>query len=126
MSASFNSWKNFDKKHCESSINNIDFFVSPTKENIEEFFDCNKISGNIKKTFNVFELLGVELANVVRDKPIKDQITAIVNKRNDIIHRNDDAIDISLSDISQYIETVDNYMSTIKDGIINSIYITNN
>lgn len=117
ISASLVSW---DTKKLNKNINQ--YKILPTKEEIEKFFDTNKISGNIKKTFNVFELLGIELKNTITDKSIKDQITAIVDKRNDIIHRNDDGTDISLSDISNYIATVDEYMLLVKKGIIESIY----
>ncbi|OHR63782.1 hypothetical protein HMPREF3263_10485 [Haemophilus sp. HMSC61B11] len=117
ISASLSSWSVKNRVVREYSL-------SYSKDDIENFFDANKISGNIKKTFNVFELLGIELKHVINDKSIKDQITSIVDKRNDIIHRNDDGMDISLLDIISYINTVKCYMELIKKAVIESAYKT--
>lgn len=114
--ASLSSWS-VDKK--SRAVRNYN--VSYAKKDIESFLDANKISGNIKKTLNVFELLGIELDNKL-NSAIKDQISSIVNKRNDIVHRNNDVTETSLSDIVQHIKTVRLYMQEIEKIIQKSEY----
>lgn len=122
IAASLSSWN--VKNNVKNIVVGKEYNLSYSKDDIEKFFDANKISGNINKTFNVFELLGINLNNVIDDTSIKDQIASIVNKRNDIIHRNDDGTDISLLDIISYIDTVKCYMAVIKKAVIESSYKT--
>lgn len=117
ISASLSSWEIKKDKSSKIEIYNI----FPTKKEIKTFFDANKISGNIKKTFNVFEILGVDLNEAILEQSLKDQISAIVNKRNDIVHRNEQEIDISLGDILNYINIIDNYMGLVKNCVIKSV-----
>lgn len=66
-------------------------------------------------------MLGIELDNTL-NSAIKDQISSIVNKRNDIVHRNNDVTETSLSDIVQHIKTVRLYMQEIEKIIQKSEY----
>lgn len=67
-------------------------------------------------------MLGIELDTQIKDQSVKERISTIVNKRNDVIHRNDDVIDVSLSDIKSYIETIDDYMQLIMNIVTQSEY----
>lgn len=115
--ASLSSWE-LSKKSQDIKK----YQLSYDKKNIKKFFNENKISGNIDKTFNAFKVLGIELDTQIKDQSVKERISTIVNKRNDVIHRNDDVIDVSLSDIKSYIETIDDYMQLIMNIVTQSEY----
>ena len=117
MLASLSSWEPSKKSQDIEK-----YQLSYDKRNIKKFFNENKISGNLDKTFNAFKVLGIELDNQIKEQSIKDRISTIVNKRNDVIHRNDDVIDVSLSDIESYITTVDDYMQLIMNIVTQSEY----
>ena len=56
------------------------------------------VSPNFYKTIQAFERIGVDISQNELYS-FKDYITSIVNKRNRIVHHNDDASDLSFSDI---------------------------
>ena len=47
----------------------------------------------------------------------KDLVAAIVNKRNNIVHHNDVANDVSFSDVVSYIDVFISYMHAIKIAV---------
>lgn len=77
----------------------------------------DSLSGNPYKTIKIFSYLGLNLIGSADFNSNKDVINSIVTKRNNIIHHNDDANDISLLDIKGYIDIFINYMQII-DNII--------
>lgn len=62
------------------------------------------LSGNPYKTIKAFSYIGVNLVSSPEFNSNKDVVNSIVIKRNNIIHHNDNANDISLSDIVGYID----------------------
>lgn len=77
----------------------------------------DNLSGNPYKTIKTFSYLGLNLISSKDFNSNKDVVNAIVTKRNNIIHHNDHANDISLLDIKGYIDLFINYMQII-DAII--------
>lgn len=99
------------------------------KEKELEFKDANyrfnkkeisdAISGNPYKTIKAFKLIGIDLNSDDKFNEHKELINSIVNKRNNIIHHNDDASDISFSDLIANIDVFLEYMSSIDKLIAN-------
>jgi len=72
------------------------------------------ISGNPYKTINAFRLIGIDLGASEKFVEHKSLVGTIVNKRNNIIHHNDDASDISFSDLLVHIDVFLEYMLSIE------------
>lgn len=71
------------------------------------------ISGNPYKTINAFRLIGIDLSSSEKFVEHKNLVGTIVNKRNNIIHHNDEASDISFSDLLVHIDVFLEYMLSI-------------
>jgi hypothetical protein len=72
------------------------------------------VSGNVYKTKESLFLVGVDLAsNRSEWETWKELIQTIVTRRNNIVHHNDDASDLSFSDIRAYIQSVHKYLDFI-------------
>lgn len=78
-----------------------------------------ELSSNPFKTSKLFEYIGINLEEDNVFKTHKEQVNSVVAKRNSIIHHNDSAADITLTDIKSYVEIFINYMNSI-DLEINS------
>lgn len=76
--------------------------ISIKRQDIDSY-----VSGNPYKTLRLLKRLGFDL-EISQER--LELIDSIVKKRNQIIHQNSDASDISLSDILRYIEQVLEYM----------------
>ncbi|MBD8136939.1 hypothetical protein IFR10_15555 [Bacillus sp. CFBP 13597] len=76
------------------------------------------LSGNVHKTITLFSNLGIDLQSIDEFCNNKDKIANIVTKRNDIVHHNDEASDISFSDIISNIKVIKDYILTIDNEII--------
>lgn len=72
------------------------------------------ISGNPYKTINAFRLIGIDLSASEKFVEHKNLVGTIVNKRNNIIHHNDEASDISFSDLLVHIDVFLEYMYSIE------------
>lgn len=72
------------------------------------------ISGNPFKTINAFRLIGIDLNSSEKFVEHKNLVGTIVNKRNNIIHHNDEASDISFSDLLVHIDVFLEYMLAIE------------
>lgn len=79
------------------------------------------ISGNPFRTNELFKMFGFELDKNVKFIQSKEKINLIVIKRNNILHHNDSASDISNSDILSYIEEIENYSKNIDEQIESKI-----
>lgn len=82
------------------------------KYNKKELSDI--ISGNPYKTINAFRLIGINLNSSEKFLELKSLVGTIVNKRNNIIHHNDEASDISFSDLLVNITVLLEYMLSIE------------
>jgi hypothetical protein len=89
-----------------------DFNLAVTKKEISD-----QLSANPYKTIKVFRYLGIDLTCITEFENNKDLVSSVVNKRNDIIHHNDNAVDITFADLLSYIQTFLIYMKSI-DGVI--------
>lgn len=74
---------------------------------------ADELSANPYKTIRVFRFLGVDLTKDAEFKKYKDVVNSIVSKRNNIVHQNDVANDISFDDIEVYANIFIDYMSSI-------------
>ncbi|WP_138411441.1 HEPN domain-containing protein [Stutzerimonas nosocomialis] len=86
-----------------------EFEIGKTKSDL-------KLSGNVHKTITAFKLLGIDITQHPKFKEHKDLIGSIVDKRNNIIHHNDEASDITLNDLSLYISIFIEYSSAILES----------
>lgn len=80
----------------------------------------DELSANPHKTIKLFRVLGVNLNTSGEFNNLKDLVNSVVVKRNNIIHHNDNAIDISFSDLSDYIDAFLEYMSSVNDVLSHS------
>lgn len=71
------------------------------------------ISGNPFKTIHAFRLIGIDLSSSEKFLEHKSLVGTIVNKRNNIIHHNDEASDITFSDLLSHIDFFLEYMLSI-------------
>lgn len=103
-------WRYSQKKKNESgNAYPSHFVIGMTKKEVDDL-----VSGNVYRTKEALALVGVDLT---KDKPKweawKDLIQSIVTRRNNIVHHNDDASDISLGDIRAFINSVIEYINFI-------------
>lgn len=85
----------------------------------------SEISGNIGKTINLFQKLGIDLNRNDEFIYHRDIVSKIVTKRNNIIHHNDEASDITFGDIIRNIEILKEYITIIDKEIIEHIGSSN-
>lgn len=104
-------WRYSTKKRGDGATQGVRLEIGMTRKEVDDL-----VSGNVYRTKDALAYLGVDLAN---DKPTwemwKELIQTIVTRRNNIVHHNDDASDLSLGDIRQYIASVRNYIDFIVD-----------
>lgn len=107
-------WRLFkdEVKAKDLAFKDIDFSINK-KTDI-----ADKISANPDKTIRLFKYLGIDLVNYPTFNEKKDIISAIVNKRNSIIHHNDNATDISFSDLICHIDVILEYIKFIDDIVL--------
>lgn len=99
---------NGEVKKKDLSFEDLD--VTPDKKQISD-----QISGNPHKTISMFRYLGLDLAKSDAFNNSKDAVSAIVTKRNNIIHHNDEAMDISFNDLCHFADVVLIYMRSVLD-----------
>ncbi|MCI2964868.1 MULTISPECIES: MAE_28990/MAE_18760 family HEPN-like nuclease [Shewanella] len=83
-----------------------------TKKDISD-----NISANPYRTLKLFQFLGIDLSRKDDFEKYKHIINTIVTKRNNIVHHNDRAADISFSDLLVYIDVVIPYMNAVKEAV---------
>ncbi|MCF8567816.1 hypothetical protein LLE49_24145 [Alicyclobacillus tolerans] len=91
------------------------FELEISKDNIDDV-----VSGNVGKTINFFKKLGLDVASDPGFQANKDVVASIVQKRNDVVHHNDDANDVSLPDLLGYVRTLKAYVESIDKMVVNS------
>ncbi len=108
-------WRLGQKKKSDSSLISKKLLsINMTKKEVDDL-----VSGNVYRTKEALALVGIELAaEKVQWELWKDSIQAIVTRRNNIVHHNDDASDLSLGDIRSYIKSIINYI----DFVINACH----
>lgn len=103
------SLKASDQMDCVYKIN-------ITKENIDKH-----ISANPYRTKGLFTDLGIYLDGCTLFSEKIDEINSIVTKRNQIVHYNDDASDVSDGDLKHYIVTIKEYIAVLDTEICRCI-----
>ncbi|PNG40836.1 hypothetical protein A1354_11715 [Pseudomonas asplenii] len=100
-------WKmSRDHKEKDLKFSNIDLAV--TKKEISD-----ALSANPYRTIVAFRYLGINLSSVPGFNDNKSVVETVVSKRNNIVHHNDKAADISFSDLVSYIDIFIVYMKAI-------------
>jgi uncharacterized protein with ATP-grasp and redox domains len=89
-----------------------DLSIKVTRKELDEF-----ISGSPYKTEKLFKKIGVKLYDDSIYIEQKEKVISIVEKRNKIVHHNDNASDIAFSDIRTNISTITEYMSNLNNLI---------
>lgn len=100
------------KEFKDKELKYVDADLKVDKNDISD-----SLSGNPYKTIKAFSYLGVNLLASAGFIANKDVVNAVVVKRNNIIHHNDNANDISLSDLCGYVDLFVSYMGAIDDVI---------
>lgn len=108
--ASLIEWRlNSKKKSDASSSLKNQLSINLTKKEVDDL-----VSGNVYRTKDALALVGIELAAQKHQwESWKDSIQAIVTRRNNIVHHNDDASDLSLGDIKTYIKSIMDYIDFV-------------
>ena len=75
------------------------------------------VSANYYKTMKTFERIGIDVESDSSIARYKDFVSTTVAKRNDIIHHNDEASDLSLGDILRTIQTFKEYSKCIFERV---------
>lgn len=97
------------KEIKEKELKYVDASYNYNKKDLSEI-----ISGNPYKTINAFRLIGIDLSTSEKFVEHKNLVGSIVNKRNNIIHHNDEASDISFSDLLVHVDVFLEYMLSIE------------
>ncbi|WP_369943694.1 HEPN domain-containing protein [Xanthomonas medicagonis] len=109
-------WRYNTKKKGDGSAQGVRLEIGMTRKEVDDL-----VSGNVYRTKEALAYVGVDLAS---DKATwemwKELIQTIVTRRNNIVHHNDDASDLSLGDIRQYLSSARSYI----DFIVNACQAT--
>ena len=90
-----------------------DFMLPLTRKDLED-----EISGNPGRTISLFKKIGIDLASDSDFQNSKSVVGAVVEKRNKIIHKNDEAADLSLDDIVTYADQFLLYMNAVNSVVM--------
>jgi hypothetical protein len=90
-----------------------DFQLPLTRKDLED-----ELSGNPGRTIALFKKIGIDLASDPDFQNVKSVVGAVVEKRNSIIHKNDEAADLSLDDIITYADQFLSYMKAINSVVL--------
>jgi len=106
-------WRYGPKNKKQEKCNPISRFgIGLTKKEVDEL-----VSGNVYRTRDALSLVGVDLTYKIADwEAWKELIQTIVTRRNNIVHHNDDASDLSFGDIRLYIKKINEYFDFINEA----------
>lgn len=120
-------WSIENKDKPDSKVQNLldkkkakfeDLSIKLKKKDLDAF-----ISGNPFRTKELFTMFGINLDRVDYFNECKDSVNQIVVKRNNVLHHNDGASDLSNQDILQYINEIKSYCKKLDEEV--EIRITN-
>lgn len=89
-----------------------DLSIKLNKKDLDNF-----ISGNPFRTKELFTMFGINLEEVDYYNQSKDCVNQIVIKRNNVLHHNDDASDLSNLDVIQYLIEIKNYCKKLDEQV---------
>jgi len=87
-----------------ANVKEKDWVYSHTSLQIPKDEISDNLSANPYRTIKLFQKLGVNLDGNEEFQNNKDLVNSIVTKRNNIIHHNDRAADVSFGDLISYID----------------------
>lgn len=99
---------NTEKELKDSELKYEELSIKINRKQLDDF-----ISGNPYRTRELFKKFGLNLEKNKEFKYYAEQMNALIIKRNKILHHNDDASDVSYSDLLNYIETTTCYIKSI-------------
>lgn len=114
-------WSIENKDKSDSKVQNLldkkktryeDLSIKLKKKDLDAF-----ISGNPFRTKELFTMFGINLDEVEYYNQNKDTVNQIVVKRNNILHHNDDASDLSNQDIMNYLTEIKNYCKKLDEQV---------
>ncbi|MBB3268784.1 hypothetical protein FHW79_006460 [Azospirillum sp. OGB3] len=99
---------------------NLDFKSFESAKGKKDISDI--ISPNYGKTVKAFQKIGVDLSSSDAQAH-KDFISSIVEKRNKIVHYNDEALDLSFSDVMSVIDRFKDYCKCLYMAVSDSPHL---
>jgi RiboL-PSP-HEPN len=102
-------WRYNTKKKGDGATQGVRLEIGMTRKEVDDL-----VSGNVYRTKEALAYVGVDLAiDKANWEMWKELIQTIVTRRNNIVHHNDDASDLSLGDVRQYIASARSYIDFI-------------
>lgn len=89
-----------------------DLSIKLKKKDLDAF-----ISGSPFRTKEIFTMFGINLDELEYYNENKDSVTQIITKRNNILHHNDDASDLSNQDILEYTNQIKTYCKKLDEQV---------
>ncbi len=111
-------WSVLKSKDKDKEYKFQNFNLCITKQDIDD-----ELSGNVAKTISTFAKFGVDLLSCSGFNNYKDTIGFVVTKRNNIVHHNDEASDLSFDDMIAHIEIMKEYIKIIDCEVLNKFNI---
>ena len=105
-----------------AQIKPSEFRFEPFTLNIERKEIVNESSGNFYKTITLFNRLGIDLLSNNKIKLHKDFVASAIDKRNKIVHENDEALDITFLDVVEWINRFEAYAMDVFSCVNSSPY----
>lgn len=105
-------WRLATKKYEKS-----DYSFSRLEVVIDSEMISSVLSANVHKTIDLFRNLGVDLKSSGDFVAHKNLVGSVVTKRNNIIHHNDSASDVTFTDLLGYIEIFVLYLTSINKAV---------
>lgn len=105
-------WRILGDKLKKENLSYVNIDLTVNKDEISQ-----NLSANTFRTIILFRNLGIDLTAEDEFQKNKDVVNSIVTKRNNIVHFNDKAMDISFSDLLKYIEIFLIYMRAIDNAV---------
>ena len=112
-------WSISRKKEL-TEINDNELKFENLKINIKKNELDDFISGSPYRTEKLFKKFGIELQKNSNYQIFRENVISIVEKRNKIIHHNDNASDLSFTDIKTNINTLKSYIEVLDLEIENN------
>lgn len=110
------------RKKDLTEINDNELKFENLKINIKKNELDDFVSGSPYRTEKLFKKFGIELIKNSDYQIFRENIISIVEKRNKIIHHNDNASDLSFTDIKTNINTLKSYIEVLNHEIQNNCY----
>jgi hypothetical protein len=107
--------KGVSEKVLKSTKDKANFVLNNDKRTLDNITEYP--SANFDKTLNVFAIMGIDLKDYIEEADVS-QITQLVNKRNQIVHKNDRAGDISIADTIKFTQVTKNYLQLMHKALL--------